>query len=144
MSWREWALVGAGAGVAVLAVRLFLRCRVRYRIGRAELRFELFGRVLRRIPYGDIDRVSKPRRRHGRLGYENWSNTLFDDHREVVLHLRRGWRRRVLLTPSNRYEFRRRLESAIAESGVALAAPAPDEAQEAEEQGSDAASTGRR
>gem|GEM_PF-571264 len=113
----EWTLASGGALAALLVLRIILLCRIRYRIGRGELRIRLFGVTLRRIRYDDIERVSKPRRRHGRLQYENWTNALHAEHRELVIHRHSGLRRKLLITPGNRYEFRKSLETAIAAAG---------------------------
>ena len=114
MTKVEWTMAGAGGVALLLALRIFLRCRVRYQITRTELRIQLFGIPLRRIPFNDIERISKPRRRHRRFQYENWTNALHAVHRELVIHRRSGLWRRLLLTPANRYEFRKRLETAVA------------------------------
>ena len=117
MSGTDWLVVAAVGVVVLLGLRVFLRCRVRYRIGRTELRLQLFGIPIRRVAYDDIEKISKPRRRHGKFQYENWTNTLAGDHRELVIHRRTGLWKKLLITPSNRYEFRKRLETAIAANG---------------------------
>jgi hypothetical protein len=137
----EWISMGIGALVALVLVGLWIRTRIRYRIGRGELRIRLFGATLRRIRYADIERISKPRRRHGRWGYENWSNTLHGDHRELVVHRRSGMRRKLLITPANRYEFRKSLEKAIGTAcGAGWESPVDaDERESGEEPGPDVA-----
>lgn len=113
MSGIQWGLAGVGGVVAILALRAVLRLQLRYQIGRSQLRICLWGVTLRRVPLEDIEKVSKPRRRHSRIGYENWTNTLDGTHRELVIHRRTGLFRKLLVSPSNRYEFRKRLETAV-------------------------------
>jgi hypothetical protein len=105
--------IGGAAVVFVAAVLLWLRSRIRYVIGRSALRVMCLGLTLRRIPFTEIEKVSKAKRDAGWLETESWSNTWDIDHRELVVHRRSGWRRRVRITPQHRYAFRAELRAAI-------------------------------
>lgn len=109
-----WYAAMGGAGVLLLAILFFwLRSRIRYVVGRNALRVKCCGLTLRRIRFTDIEKVAKPKRDAGWLETESWSNTWNSDHRELVVHRRTGWRRRVRITPMHRYAFRAELRAAI-------------------------------
>jgi hypothetical protein len=44
---------------------------------------------------------------------ENWCNTIHPSHRMLVLHLNRGLRRNLIITPRNRYVFRTEIEKLL-------------------------------
>ena len=66
---------------------------------------EWMGFALRKIPLSDIARISK--RLKGKP--EVWRNTLRGNHRMLVLYRKSG-KRPVVITPHNRYIFRKQLE----------------------------------
>ena len=124
-----WYAAMGGAGVLLLvAVLVWLRSQIRYVVGRNSLRVMCCGLTLRRILFTDIEKVAKPKRDAGWLQTESWSNTWNSDHRELVVHRRTGWRRRVRITPKHRYAFRAELRAAIEKAGGDLGAeePAPE------------------
>jgi hypothetical protein len=100
--------------------------RIHYHITPRHVRITLFGFVLRRVPLGNIDTVSK--RRVDGLA-ENWWCTFQTSHRLLVIRRKRGLIRNVVITPRNRYAFKSELERAIEK----LAAPAPAPAEPVEE-----------
>jgi hypothetical protein len=114
-----WAV----AGLIVLAVvggfLAWLKTRIRYAVGRTSLRILCFGMTLRQIPFSEIERISKPRREGGLLDTVSWVNTWDPSHREMVVHVRSGWRRRILITLKHRYAFRSELRAAMEKAGRA-------------------------
>lgn len=121
-----WYPAMGGAGVVLLAgLAFWLRSRIRYVVGRNALRVTCCGLTLRRIRFTDIEKVAKPKRDTGWLETESWSNTWNSDHRELVVHRRTGWRRRVRITPKHRYAFRTELRAAIEKAGGDLGAEEP-------------------
>lgn len=109
-----WTLLGAGATGMVWALRLWLRCQATYEIGRTNFRIRIFGLTVRRIPYHDVDRISKIRRHYRWIEMEDWSNTLSASRRELVIHRKSGLFRKLVITPAHRYEFRTQFRAAVA------------------------------
>ena len=93
--------------VIILAI-LWMMPRIDFRIGSKAVGGEWMGFALRRIPLTDIDRISK--RLKGKP--EVWRNTLKGNHRMLVLYRKRG-KRPVVITPHNRYIFRKQLETIL-------------------------------
>ncbi|MBI4327080.1 MAG: hypothetical protein HY674_17720 [Chloroflexi bacterium] len=94
---------------------LWLRTRLRYRIGTRSLRVTLFGLSVRRIALVDIRYISKRRPRWG----ENWWNTLRPSHRVLTIQRHRGWFKNFVITPPNRYVFQVELEQAVQKAKAA-------------------------
>ena len=82
--------------------------RIDFRVASNAVVIEWMGYALRRIPLSDIHRVSK--RLKGKP--EVWRNTLRGNHRMLVLYRKSG-RRPVVITPHNRYVFRKHLEASL-------------------------------
>jgi len=82
--------------------------RLEFRVGSSHVVVEWMGIAIRRVPITDISRISK--RLKGKP--EIWRNTLRANHRMLVIY-RKSKSRPLLITPSNRYVFRNKLESAI-------------------------------
>lgn len=82
--------------------------KIDFRVGSKAVVVEWMGFAMRRIPLSDIDRVSK--RLKGKP--EVWRNTLKGDHRMLVLYRKSG-KRPVVITPHNRYIFRKQLETSL-------------------------------
>ena len=101
-----WAVPGAWV-VIVLAV-FWAMPRIDFRVGSKAVVIEWMGFDLRKIPLSEIERVSK--RLKGKA--EVWRNTLSGDHRMLVLYRKSG-RRPVVITPHNRYVFRKQLEASL-------------------------------
>lgn len=122
--------------VAALAVTALLwtsgKARLSYHIGRSSLRIQLGRVTVRRIDFTDIERVDKPRRELRWLETENWRNTFDDSRRLLVVHRRRGWFRKLVITPRHRYEFRRQLRGAIAEATGQVLPPVVEEPAESD------------
>jgi hypothetical protein len=82
--------------------------RIDFRVGSTHVVVEWMGIAVRKIAIADISRISK--RLKGKP--EIWRNTLRANHRMLVIY-RKNKARPILITPSNRYTFRNKLESAI-------------------------------
>ena len=109
-----WAVPGIWI-VIILAV-LWALPRIDFRVGSNAVVIEWMGYSLRRIPLSDINRVSK--RLKGKP--EIWRNTLRGNHRMLVLYRKSG-RRPVVITPHNRYVFRKQLEENLKRSASTAA-----------------------
>jgi hypothetical protein len=121
MAIIQWSLIAVGVAVVLWALRLWLRLNSTYHIGRAAFRIRVFGLTIRRIPFSDIERVSKLRRHYRWTEIEDWTNTLSASRREMVLHRRTGIFRKLVITPQHRYEFRTQIRAAMAaDSGESL------------------------
>ena len=105
---ENWELIAwgvPGVWVVITLTILWMIPRIDFRIGSKAVVVECMGFALRRIPLVDIDRISK--RLKGEP--EVWRNTLKGNHRMLVLYRKRG-KRPVVITPHNRYIFRKQLE----------------------------------
>ena len=105
---ENWELIAwgvPGVWVVITLTILWMIPRIDFRIGSKAVVVECMGFALRRIPLVDIDRISK--RLKGKP--EVWRNTLKGNHRMLVLYRKRG-KRPVVITPHNRYIFRKQLE----------------------------------
>ncbi|MBT6660739.1 MAG: hypothetical protein HN707_12100 [Verrucomicrobia bacterium] len=105
---ENWELIAwgvPGVWVVITLTILWMIPRIDFRIGSKAVVVECMGFALRRIPLVDIDRISK--RLKGKP--EVWRNTLKGNHRILVLYRKRG-KRPVVITPHNRYIFRKQLE----------------------------------
>ena len=104
----NWELIAwgvPGVWVVIILTTLWMMPRIDFRIGSKAVVVEWMGFAPRRIPFMDIDRISK--RLKGKP--EVWRNTLKGNHRMLVLYRKRG-KRPVVITPHNRYIFRKQLE----------------------------------
>src|SRR5205085_1966193 len=103
-------LFGVGGPFAFVVLVLWMMTKLQYRIGGQHLKILLFGVALRKIPLGDIKRVSK--RRPSRAA-EYWYNTLQPSHRLLAIQRNSGLRKYVVISPRNRYIFLADLQKAI-------------------------------
>lgn len=111
--------VFAALGLFLFAfVVIWLTGHVRYQIRSRYLKIGVFGIRLRRIPFSNIHYVTK-RRPVGLTEY--WWSTIRPRHRTIVIRLKKGWRRNIVLTPRNRYVFKADLERAMRRAGNELA-----------------------
>lgn len=103
----------------------WLMTRLRYQISRRHFKITFFGITLRRISFEQIDYVTK--RRPAGLA-ENWSNTPRPSHRMLIIRLRRGLRRNLIVTPRNRYVLKANLERALerTDTGTDTRTSSPD------------------
>lgn len=85
-----------------------LRLSLTYHIREGYLEVRLLGVRVRQLCLDDVRSISKYY--EGRA--ENWSNTFRPRKRRLVLKRRRGWRRNFVITPEQRYVFKRKLEQA--------------------------------
>jgi hypothetical protein len=129
----SWALIT----LFVFALAVFFwasfRRNLRYQIGRSSLRVTLGYLTVRRIEFTDIERVDKPRRELRWVDTENWRNTFDDSRRLLVVHRRSGWWRKFVITPKHRYQFRRQLRAAVAQSRGEAPETGPDDADETDD-----------
>lgn len=108
---ENWELIAwgvPGAWVVIILTIFWIMPRIDFRIGSKAVVVEWMGFALRRIPLTDIGRISK----HLKGKPEVWRNTLKGDHRMLVLYRKRG-KRPVVITPHNRYIFRKQLETVL-------------------------------
>jgi len=130
------SLLGVVALTALLSLLVsWLRDKHSYRIGRSHLVISFGGVAVRRIPLADIKTISARRLRSGEYA-EHWENTMHTSRRYLLLRLRKGWRKYVLITPSQRYVFREQLQAAMAQ--LSLPIPGADDAEPIEAEGSEA------
>jgi hypothetical protein len=111
-----WLAMGFGGVLALGGLWVWTKLSLTYQIGRSSFRILLFGFTLRRIPLKDIQRVDKPHRDLRWAETENWRNTFDDSRRILVIHRNRGWFRKLVITPTHRYEFRQELRDAVMEA----------------------------
>ncbi|MBC8001170.1 MAG: hypothetical protein H7X97_01165 [Opitutaceae bacterium] len=102
-----WAILSTS--LVLSGVLMYLALQVRYRIGVVALEITLFGFCLRRVAFSNIRRIGRLRG-----GWcELWPNTLNPGRRMVVVELRTGWPRYIMITPHQPFAFKGELERAI-------------------------------
>ncbi len=107
-----WLLI---ALVLLALFLIWLTSRFRYRITATHVEVLLFGICVRKVSFGNIERVSK----RPPTFSENWCNTLKPGTRRLVIHRRKGLLKEMSITPMNRYLFKAELERAMQASGKA-------------------------
>ena len=105
-NWDTIAWAVPGAWMVIILADFWALPRIDFRLGSKAVVIEWMGLAVRRIPLADINQVSK--RLKGKP--EVWRNTLRGNHRMLVLYRKSG-RRPVVITPHNRYVFRKQLEA---------------------------------
>ncbi len=105
-NWDTIAWAVPGAWMVIILAVFWALPRIDFRLGSKAVVIEWMGLAVRRIPLADINQVSK--RLKGKP--EVWRNTLRANHRMLVLYRKSG-RRPVVITPHNRYVFRKQLEA---------------------------------
>lgn len=105
-NWDTIAWAVPVAWMVIILAVFWALPRIDFRLGSKAVVIEWMGLAVRRIPLADINQVSK--RLKGKP--EVWRNTLRGNHRMLVLY-RKGGRRPVVITPHNRYVFRKQLEA---------------------------------
>lgn len=118
-AWREWGpiVVVILAWLALIVMLLFLLKQVDYRIGPRHLIVTILGIPVRRVRLDNIRNVHTPGPKRKPKFAERWHNTLhpikpsFD--RFLVIERRRGWIKRFVITPEQRYVFKNELDRAI-------------------------------
>ena len=101
-------LIAVAAGCVLLGLVFWFRTRITYRVGRQYLRVLLFEITLRKVALADITRIST----RVRGPAEQWPNTHWPSHRQLVIH-HTGSRRPLVITPANRYVVKAELERVI-------------------------------
>ena len=107
-NWDTIAWAVPGAWMVIILAVFWALPRIDFRLGSKAVVIEWMGLAVRRIPLADINQVSK--RLKGKP--EVWRNTLRGNHRMLVLYRKSG-RRPVVITPHNRYVFRKHLETSL-------------------------------
>ena len=125
--------VALGAMLSLLVS--WLRTKHGYKIGRSHLVITFLGFAVRRIPLADIKAISARRLRSGEYA-EHWESTMHTSRRYLLLRLRSGWRKYVLITPGQRYVFREQLQAAMARLSLPIPGSDDTESTDAEESGS--------
>ncbi len=105
-NWDTIAWAVPGAWMVIILAVFWALPRIDFRLGSKAVVIEWMGLAVRRIPLAYINQVSK--RLKGKP--EVWRNTLRANHRMLVLYRKSG-RRPVVITPHNRYVFRKQLEA---------------------------------
>ena len=88
---------------------LFTIPLIDFQVNSKYIAIKLLGVCLRKIPLSDIRRVSKQLKGKPEI----WRNTLRANHRMLVLYRYKNLRP-IIITPQNRYVFRKEIEYAIA------------------------------
>ena len=96
----------------VFLILLLLWCMVNthFRIGSRHLKILIFGFPIRRISLDQIAYVSK---REPKGAAEYWYSTLKTSHRLLTIEKKRGLRKYLCITPTNRYVFLADLKAAV-------------------------------
>ena len=105
-NWDRIAWAVPGAWMVIILAVFWALPRIDFRLGSKAVVIEWMGLAVRSIPLAAIHQVSK--RLKGKP--EVWRNTLRGNHRMLVLYRKSG-RRPVVITPHNRYVFRKQLEA---------------------------------
>lgn len=106
-------LIALGAGCFLIVAAIWLRGQITYRVGREFLRVMLFNFTLRKVPLTSITRVSTRLRGPG----ENWPNTFWPSHRQLVIH-HKDKKRPLVITPANRYVVKAELQNILGTSAA--------------------------
>ena len=101
-----WALP---SGWLIFSVFIVLAThQINFEVNSDNISIKILGLRLRRIPLKDIQRTSKQIK--GKP--EVWSNTLRTNHRILVIY-RKGKLRPIVITPENRYVFRKKIDNEL-------------------------------
>jgi hypothetical protein len=104
------AILCIGGTVLLLLLLLWCMTNIHFRIGSRHLKILLFNFPIRRIPLDQIAYVSK----RGPKGLaEYWYSTLKTSHRLLSIERKRGLRKYICITPTNRYVFLADLKAAV-------------------------------
>jgi hypothetical protein len=104
------AVLCAGGTVLILLLLLWSMTNMHFRIGSRHLKILVFNVPIRRIPLNQIAYVSK---REPKGVAEYWYSTFKASHRILTIERKKGLRKYVCITPTNRYVFLADLKSAI-------------------------------
>lgn len=104
-----WAAIALLTAIVTVLMYIGMVRKINYRIGDDYLYITFLGLAFRRFRLSNIEKVSKKRT----AAAEYWCNTLHTSHKVLVIHLKSGLFRQVMITPDNRYIFRTRLEDRI-------------------------------
>lgn len=104
------ALLCAGATVLLLLLLLWCMMNMHFRIGSRHLKILVFGLTVRRIP---LDQIAHASKREPKGAAERWHSTFKTSHRLLTIEKKRGFRKYVCITPTNRYVFLADLKAAV-------------------------------
>ena len=104
------AVLCLGVMVFVLLLLFWCMLNLHFRIGSRHLKIMVFNIPVRRISLQDIAYVSK---REPKGAAECWYSTFKTSHRLLTIERKRGLRKYVCITPTNRYVFLADLKSAV-------------------------------
>lgn len=99
-----WLLTTAAAFAVIVAYGI---ATLKFHLGEGALDILALGVAFRTIPYRDIESA----RLGGSLLHEHWAT--FRLANRITLHLRRGTRRAIVITPPDPEAFLQRLESRL-------------------------------
>lgn len=99
-----------GGTVLLILFLLWCMANLHFRIGSRHLKILLWGIPIRRIALDQIAYVSK---REPKGFAEYWYSTFKTSHRVLSIERKRGLRKYVCITPTNRYVFLADLKSAV-------------------------------
>ena len=101
-----WALPSGWLIFSVFIVLAFHQ--INFEVNSDNISIKILGLRLRRIPLKDIQRISKQIKGKPEI----WSNTLRTNHRVLVIY-RKGKLRPIVITPENRYVFRKKIDETL-------------------------------
>jgi hypothetical protein len=104
------ALLCLGATALLLLLLFWCMTNMHFRIGSRHLKVLLFGLTVRRIP---LDQIANATKREPKGPAERWHSTFKTSHRLLTIERKRGLRRYVCITPTNRYVFLADLKAAV-------------------------------
>jgi hypothetical protein len=104
------AVLCIGGTLLILLALLWCMANLHFRIGSRHLKILVFGLPVRRIPLNQIAYVSK---REPKGTAEYWYSTFKTSHRLLTIEKKRGLRKYVCITPTNRYVFLADLKAAV-------------------------------
>lgn len=104
------ALLCVGGTVLLVLLLFWCMLNLHFRIGSKHLKILVFGLTVRRIPLAQIAYVSK---REPKGAAEYWFSTFKTSHRLLTIERKRGLRKYVCITPTNRYVFLADLKGAV-------------------------------
>lgn len=104
------AVLCVGGTVLLLLLLLWCMMNMHFRIGSRHLKILIFSIPVRRIPLDQIAYISK---REPKGAAEYWYSSFKTTHRLLTIERKKGFRKYVCITPTNRYVFLADLKSAV-------------------------------
>jgi hypothetical protein len=104
------AVLCLGGTVLLLLLLFWCMSNLHFRIGSRHLKILVFNLPIRKIPLDQIAYVSK---REPKGAAEYWYSTFKTSHRLLTIEKKRGLRKYICITPTNRYVFLADLKAAV-------------------------------